>query len=62
MLDFRDHGTVTHDAQGNLLLTSDLDPSVVHVATIGDGGYAVQYRFSNTTQSIALFFRGVGPR
>jgi hypothetical protein len=62
MLDFRDHGTVTHDAQGNLLLTSDLDPSVVHVATVDSGGYAVQYRFSSTTQPIALFFSPMGAR
>ncbi len=62
MLDFRDHGTVTHDAQGNLLLTSDLDPSVVHVATVNSGGYSVQYRFSSTNQPIALFFSPVGAR
>jgi hypothetical protein len=61
-LDFRDHGTVTHDAHGNLLLTSDLDPSVVHVATADNGGYTVQYRFSSTTQPIALFFRPAGTR
>jgi len=62
MLDFRDHGTVTRDAQGNLLLTSDLDPSVVHVATVDSGGYAVQYRFSNVTQPLALFFRSAAAR
>ncbi len=62
MLDFRDHGTVTHDAHGNLLLTSDLDPSVIHVATVNSGGYTVQYRFSSTTQPIALFFSPVGVR
>lgn len=62
ILDFRDHGTVTHDAQGNLLLTSDLDPSVVHVATVNSGGYSVEYRFSSTTQPIALFFSSVGAR
>jgi len=61
-LDFRDHGTVTHDAQGNLLLTSDLDPSVVHVATVDSNGYAVQYRFSNATQPIDLFFRPTATR
>jgi len=62
VLDFRDHGTVTRDAQGNLLLTSDLDPSVVHVASADSGGYTVQYRFSNITQPIALFFRSQGAR
>jgi hypothetical protein len=53
---------VTHDAQGNLLLTSDLDPSVVHVATADSGGYSMQYRFSSTTQPIALFFSPAGAR
>jgi hypothetical protein len=62
VLDLRDHGTVTHDAQGNLLLTSDLDPSVVHVATVDNGGYTVQYRFSSTTQPIALLFRPTAGR
>ena len=62
VLDFRDHGTVNHDAQGNLLLTSDLDPSVVHVAAADNGGYTVQYRFSSITQPIVLFFRSQGAR
>jgi hypothetical protein len=62
VLDLRDHGTVTTDAQGNLLLTSDLDPSVVHVATAVADGYAVHYRFSNVTQAISLFFRAQGGR
>jgi len=62
VLDFRDHGTVTHDVQGNLLLTSDLDPSVVHVATADNGGYAVQYRFSNAPRPIALLFGRAGAR
>jgi hypothetical protein len=57
VVDFRDHGAVTHDAQGNLLLRSDLDSSVVHVASVDGGGYVVQYRFSNATQPIALLFR-----
>ena len=61
-LDFRDHGTVAHDPQGNLLLASDLDPSVVHVATADGDGYEVQYRFSSATQPIALFFRPTGMR
>jgi hypothetical protein len=58
--DFRDQGAVAHDAQGNLLLTSDLDPSVVHVASAANGGYTVQYRFSSITQPIVLFFRPHG--
>ncbi len=62
VLDFRDHGTVTHDAQGNLLLTSDLDPSVVHVATADSGGYGLQYRFSNAPHAIALLFRPADTR
>jgi hypothetical protein len=62
MLDFRDHGTVTQDRQGNLLLTSDLDLSVIHVATVDSGGYRVRYRFSNATQPIALFFRPTATR
>jgi hypothetical protein len=57
VVDFRDHGAVTHDAQGNLLLRSDLDSSVVHVAIADGGGYQVQYRFSNATQPIILLFR-----
>jgi hypothetical protein len=62
VVDFRDHGASTRDAQGNLLLTSDLDSSVVHVAIADDGGYRVQYRFSNATQPIALFFRPASTR
>src|SRR5262249_53804826 len=57
VLDVADPGTVTTDAQGNLLLTSDLDHSVVHVATAVAGGYAVHYHFSSGTEAISLFFR-----
>jgi hypothetical protein len=62
VVDFRDHGAATHDAQGNLLLRSDLDSSVVHVAIVDGGGYLVQYRFSNATQPIALLFRPADTR
>jgi hypothetical protein len=62
VVDFRDHGMVTHDPEGNLLLTSDLDSSVVHVATVDNDGFAVQYRFSNAPQPIALVFRPAGTR
>jgi len=57
VVDFEDHGVVTHDAQGNLLLQSDLEPSVVHVATADSDGYTVQYHFPNVTFALVLAFR-----
>lgn len=58
-LDIDDHGTVDYDERGDLVMTSEVMPVIVHTAGGDDGGITMHYRFiaNHAVPTTGLFFR-----